>query len=238
MDDIPKSVAWILGGSSLPTAVLALVGFAPRLIAAHPLAMEISILLIIFGLFCASIAGVSYLAKDQTRESRFRRRIPIIGISLGMGSTIVATAVLALSYTGTLNIKDLPRLALTVSTANAEFATVKLKVDADAQQPGGFFVVDVIAVPQSAKLPVGKDQLVPGHRVYHASIGSDSNGQISSEIETQLRRSQYRLVVAQTYPGPLNVDNSAPNNAEASTSLCADVELRIPRSCVYADIPS
>jgi len=135
-------------------------------------------------------------------------------------------------------------LALTITAADPELATAKVKVDADNLRPGIFIVVDMIGVRRSTSLPVGachpRDEVcpaAPGHRVYRAAIGSDSNGQIDSEIQTQLSRRDYVLVVAQVYPGPLGVDNSAPNNMEASTSLCADIVSRTPRSCAYVEVP-
>jgi hypothetical protein len=248
MDDIPKTVTWILGGSSLPAAVLTLVGVAPRLIAAHPFAMAVSIFLIIAGLGCATIAGIAYLAGDQRRESRLRRQVPLVFVGLGLVATIAATAVLAVSYENTLDIKDRPRLALTITPTSPELATVKVKFDADAQQPGGFDVVDVIAVGRNTRLPVGECHSGPtpvhglicptaaGHRVYQAAVGSDSNGQIDSEFQTELSRSDYRLVVVETYPGPFPPD-SAPGDSEAPTTLCADVQLRVPRACAYVEVP-
>jgi len=98
VDDIPKMVAWILGGSSLPAAVVTLVGLAPRLSAAYPEWVQIAIGLIIAGLVFGSIAGIAYLIADRRGESRLGRRIPIVGVALGLASTILATAVLAVSY--------------------------------------------------------------------------------------------------------------------------------------------
>jgi hypothetical protein len=249
MDDIPKTVTWILGGSSVPAAVLALVGLAPRLSAAYPGWVQAAIFLILGGLVFGSSAGVVYLATEHRRESRLGRHVPLVCVALGLISTILATAVLAVSYNVLLDIPDVPRLALTITATTPDVATAKVKFDADNLRPGNFIVVDVIAVGANTAAPVGECEpasppagglvcpVVPGHRIYRAAIGSDSNGQIDSEIQTQLSRSQYRLVVAQVYPGPLRDDNKAPNNAEATTSLCADIVTRTPRSCAYVEVP-
>jgi hypothetical protein len=237
VEDIPKTVTWILGGASLPTAVVTLVGLAPRLSAAYPGWVQVAIGLIVAGLFFGSIAGIAYLSTTSRRVSKLKRRIPIICVALGLVATILATAVLALSYQVALSIPDVPRLALTITPTNTELTTVKVKFDADGLQPGNFLVVDVVAVARATELPIGTNQTAPGHRVYRAAIGSDPSGQINSEIQTQLSRATYRLVVAQVYPGPLGVDNSAPNNPDAGTSLCGDIKSRTSRSCAYAEIP-
>lgn len=248
MDDIPKTVTWILGGSSVPAAVLTLIGLAPRLSAAYPGWVQVAIFLILGGLVFGSIAGVAYLTAER-RESRLGRHIPLVCVALGLASTILATAVLAVSYNVLLDIPDVPRLALTISATAPDVATAKVKFEADNLRPGNFIVVDVLAVGVNTSAPVGECEpasppaaglvcpVVPGHRVYRAAIGSDSNGQIDSEIQTQVSRGQYRLVVAQVYPGPLRNDNKAPNNSEATTSLCADIVTRTPRSCAYVEIP-
>ncbi|WP_068179298.1 hypothetical protein [Mycobacterium sp. UM_CSW] len=249
MDDIPKTVTWILGGSSVPAAVLALVGLAPRLSAAYPGWVQAAIFLILGALLFGSIAGVVYLATEGRRESWLGRHIPLAFVALGLTSTILATAVLAVSYNVLLDIPDVPRLALTITATDPDVATAKVKFEADNLRPGNFIVVDVIAVGVDTPAPAGECHpasqpdgglvcpVVPGHRVYRAAIGSDANGQIDSEIQTQLSRSKYRLVVAQVYPGPLQNDNKKPNDAEATTSFCADIVTRTPRSCAYVEVP-
>jgi hypothetical protein len=249
MDDIPKTVTWILGGASVPAALVTLVGLAPRLSAAYPGWVQVAIGFLVAGLGFGSIAGIAYLGGERRRASRLGRRVPLAGVTLGLACTILATAILAVSYSILLHIPDVPRLALTITATDPELATAKVKFDADNLRPGNFIVVDVIAVQQEPAAALGgctpahppREGLVcpvvPGHRVYRAAIGSDANGQIDSEVQTQLNRNQYRLVVAQVYPGPLQGDNNEPNNSQATTSLCADIVTRTPRSCAYVEVP-
>ena len=37
-------------------------------------------------------------------------------------------------------------------------------------------------------------------RIYHASIGSDSTGKLLSDIQTEINRTKYKLVIAEVFP--------------------------------------
>ena len=244
MDDIPKTITWVLGGSSVVAALLSLIGLAPRLVGAYPQWVQAAIGCIVLGLASGCAATIFYILKgtgdtpvNPSREAKWRH-CAIISVAVGLISTLTATAILAVSYATTLRTPDVPRLALSVSDANQpDVATVKVKFEADGLHPGIFLVVDIIGVATGTSVRVGFDQFTPGHRVYRAAIGSDANGQITSEIQTNIHRKDYRVVVAQVYPGPLSIDNRAPNNTEASTKLCSDIVTKEVRSCAYAEVP-
>jgi hypothetical protein len=240
MDDIPKSAAWILSGSSAAAAIVALIGLAPRVASAYPAWLRVAIVLILIGFMCGAIAVMFYLIGVSRSPATRNNGWALAFIAAGMACVVGGTAVLAIAYQQTLSTHDVPRLTLSVSSAGEpQFATVKVKFEADELNPGQFIVVDMIAVARDtvAKMPAGVGQVVPGHRFYRAAIGSDSTGKVTSEVDTNIRRGDYGLVVAEVWPGPLNADTLAPNNQQASTRLCSDIVKSEVRSCAYAEVP-
>jgi hypothetical protein len=254
MDDIPKSAAWILSGSSVAAAMVTLVGLAPRLAGAYPKTLVAAIILIVLGLVCGCAAAIVHLvganrgtaaAQGDTpgqAGSAFgsHRGIAIGSIAMGMVLILLGTAVIAVTYALTLSTRDVPRLTLSVADAEQPgLATVKVKFEADGLNPGQFIVVDLIALHRDTVIPVGVEQIVPdGHRIYRAAIGSDSKGQVTSEIQTNVHRKDFGIVVAQVWPGPLDTNSLASNNLRAGTSLCGDIIKKESRSCAYAEIPA
>lgn len=242
MDDIPKSATWILGGSTVAAAVVTLVGLAPRLAGAHPGALRSAIILILVGLVCGCAAVIIQLIGANSGKSALFSRLGIGSVALGMVCVVGGTAVLALSYQDTLGTDDVPRLTLSVTRADNDMATVKAKFEADGLDPGQSVILNLVAVKRDIAIRVGVGQVTPGHRFYRAQIGSDSTGKVTSEIETDIRRDNYQIVVAEVWPEPLGVNNEAPNNQEASTALCANVGKKDgttdPRSCAYAEVPA
>lgn len=255
MDDIPKSVVWVLGGSSVAIGMLTLVGLAPRLAGAYPWPLFIAIMFIVLGLvFGCTAAILQLLAANRTHgptesdsttpavaSSNRHRSLAIGSVALGMASILIGTAVLAVAYALTLNTDDVPRLSLSVSGADQpDLATVKVKFEADDLNPGQFIVVDLIAlprVPPGVKIPASRGARVPGRRIYRGAIGSDSKGQVTSEIQTNIHREDVGIVVAEVWPGPLNTDSSTPNNLHADTQMCGDIQRKEIRSCAYAEVP-
>jgi hypothetical protein len=239
MDDVPMSATWILGGATIAAPVVTLVGLAPRLAGAYPTWLTIAIVLILLGLVGGCTAIVLQLA-SAGRTNPKPSRGGITSVAIGMACVVLGTAVIAVSYIVTLSTDDVPRLTLSVTGIDRDMATVKVKFEADGLNPGQSVVVNHIAVQRNTTIRVGVDQVTPGHRFYRATIGSDSTGKVSSDIETAIRREDYQIVVAEVWPVPLEVDKTAPNNQEASTALCGNVgknDKRDPRSCAYTLIP-
>jgi hypothetical protein len=157
-----------------------------------------------------------------------------------MACVVIGTAIIAGSYIVTLSTDDVPRLTLSVTGIDRDVATVKVKFEADGLDPGQSVVVNLIAVKRTTNVRVGVDQVTPGRRFYRATIGSDSTGKVSSDIETAIRREEYQIVVAEVWTAPLKEDKTAPNNQEAGTALCGNVGKNgttDPRSCAYALVP-
>jgi hypothetical protein len=242
MDDIPKSATWILGGASVATVVVTLVGLAPRLAGTYPLWVQVAIGCILTGLVCGCAAVIFQLIGARTTPPRSQGRA-IVSVAIGMAFVVAGTGVLAVSYSVTLSKEDVPRVALSVAGDEA-MATIKVKFEADGLDPGQSLIVDIIAVDRKTPVPSGVSQMVPGHRIYRAAIGSDSTGKVTSEIETVIQRADYKIVVAEVWPGPLDVDSSAPNNQSADTKMCGNVGIpekgkdkKAIRSCAYAAVP-
>jgi hypothetical protein len=145
------------------------------------------------------------------------RRFAVCSVAAGMACVVVGSK------------EDVPRLTL----SDHDMASVKAKFEADGLDPGQSLIVDLIVVKRGTAIPVGVGQLTPGHRFYRAAIGSDSTGKVTSEIETDIKRGDYEIVVAEVWPGPLDVQTSAPNNQAASTAMCGNVsrDKKDPRSC-------
>ena len=238
MDDIPKSATWILSGATVAAAVVTLVGLAPRLAGAYPGWLQAAIILVLAGFVCGCVAVVLQLL--GVTSGALGRHFAVGSVAAGMAFVVAGTAVLALSYQATLSKEDVPRLTLSVTGNDDEMATVKAKFEADGLDPGQSLIVDLIAVKRGTAIPVGVGQLTPGHRFYRAAIGSDSSGKVTSEIETDIKRADFEIVVAEVWPGPLNVESSAPNNQVASTAMCGNVgtKNKDPRSCAYAEVPA
>lgn len=239
MDDVPKSATWILGGATVAATVVTLVGLAPRVAGAYPGWLTVAISLILIGLVCGCTAIVLELIRAGGTSSKLSR-FGIGSVAAGMVCILAGTGVIAVCYIATLSTDDVPRLTLSVTGIDRDMATVKVKFEADGLNPGQSVVVNLIAVERATNIRVGVDQVTPGHRFYRATIGSDSTGKVSSDIETGIRREEYQIVVAEVWPVPLEEDKTAPNNQEASTALCGNVgknDKTDPRSCAYALVP-
>jgi hypothetical protein len=229
-----------LSGSSAAAGIVALVGLAPRVASAYPGWLRVAIVLVLIGVVCGAISVICYLVGVGRSPAGGNNNWPVGFVAGGMAFIVGGTAILAIAYQQTLSTHDVPRLTLSVSgAAEPQFATVKVKFEADELNPGQFIVVDMIALARDtvAKMPAGVGQLVPGHRFYRAAIGADSAGKVTSEVETSIRRADYGLVVAEVWPGPLNTATLAPNNQQASTRLCSDIVKSEVRSCAYAEVP-
>jgi hypothetical protein len=176
---------------------------------------------------------IVHLVAADRHHAPGHRRSAISFIAAGMICVVAGTAVLAFSYANTLETDDIPRLTLSVSSDpdHVELATVKVKFEADGLDPGAFLVADLIALQRG-------DSDNFGDRIYRAAVGADSSGRVTSDIETDIHRKDYRLIVAQVWPGPLPPPNRIANNAPALTSLCGDIyENDDPRSCAWSEVP-
>ncbi|OSC40324.1 hypothetical protein [Mycobacterium decipiens] len=243
-EPIFKAGAWILGGFSLLAAGLGALTVIPRIANTYLLWTIIAVIFMVLAFVGALMAvGLVYHRKHGDAGEEWYRDAAKVFIAFGGVFLLTGISIVLISGVLVLARTEVPRLALSIAPNQrqdgnaAESATVKVKIEADAMDPGGFLVVDLMAIPVVKK---GQEYQF-GDRVYLSAVGSDSTGHVSSEIQIEIPSSKYSMIVAEVYPGPMKRDGTNVNWAGemyASTQMCADITTPVPRACAYAQVPS
>jgi hypothetical protein len=237
----------VLGGFSLLTAGLSALTVIPRVANGYLSWTVLAVSLIVVAFLGALVAvGVTYSETYKSEKKWWRDtvKIPIaLAATLLMGGIAIMLVISLL----VLGRSEVPRLTLSIAPYgdNAKgdpttTATVKLKIEADAMNPGGYLVANIVALDTI----VEGGQFQVGQRIYRSLVGSDSAGHVMSEIETQIPIDRYSIVVAEVFPGPVQSAGAggaqftwSSEFAMVSTTVCTDIEAPQPRACVYARVP-
>jgi hypothetical protein len=225
--DISNAVGWILGGFTLVSGGIGALTLAPRVVGTYkwPVIIAVGVMIAAF-IFAGNAARMSLAKSDHPSATKIHWHV-VIGFILLMASVGVLLILVCL----TLGKGEFPRLALTVvenQKPNGELEpadTVKLKYEADGLHPAQPVVVNIMALPQ---VNDGQEiHSVEADRIYSATIGSDGTGKVVSEIETEIDRGKYAVVVAEVYPLPEkqsqgcdNELNCTPTNPTDSVDEC------------------
>jgi len=204
--DIPKTVGLILGGFTLVSGGIGALTLAPRVVGTYQVPVMLAVLVMIFAFGLAGFAAWLSLviSSGPHRLARWIHHSIFWGLTfliLSIGTILILACL-------TLGKGEFPRLSLTVvenQKPNGELEpadTVKLKYEADGLHPAQPVVVNIMALPQ-----INDGQIidsVQADKIYSATIGSDSTGKVVSEIQTEVDRGKYAVVVAEVYPLPEN----------------------------------
>ncbi len=267
--DIPKTVGLILGGFTLVSGGIGALTLAPRVVGTYQVPVMLAVLVMIFAFGLAGFAAWLSLVISSGPH----RLVRWIHHSIFWGLTflILSIGTILILACLTLGKGEFPRLSLTVvenQKPNGELEpadTVKLKYEADGLHPAQPVVVNIMALPQ-----INDGQIidsVQADKIYSATIGSDSTGNVVSEIQTEVDRGKYAVVVAEVYPLPENQphrcdkqnctptdptdsrgectahpDKCTPETTWADekkshTFLCGDIVANSKRSCAWAMVP-
>jgi hypothetical protein len=238
--DIPKTIGWILGGFALVTAGLGTLTIAPRLAGTYENQVMIALGLMVAAFLAAAVAGLINLAVARGQNSSRKVQVTIVAIlAAGVVSLLASLGIMLVSETAVLAKPEVPRLALSVignQKPNGDRSatdTVKIKFEADGLDPGQYLTIDVLALPAA-------DPHRKGDRIYHASIGSDSTGKLLSDIQTEIDRTSYKLIIAEVFPvGPSDWLHHSTNSYDLTgyTQFCTDLRPNDSRSCAWAQVP-
>jgi hypothetical protein len=250
--DIPKSVGWILGGFSLVSAGVGALTLAPRVVGAFQDEVIIALGLMLGAFLLAVVAGWINLVTSQGalrsflgRSSRWWHWFMYGCLAAGFLLMVASIAIILIFESFVLGRAPVARLTVSVIENQKQNGdplpsdTVKLRFEADGLSPSTFLVVDVLALPVTDLNQKVSDQR--GDKIYRSLIGSDSVGRVGSDIQTEIPRSKYAIVVAEVYPGnkqkPPKEIPVWDEELFGTTHLCGDIGPQDPRACAWAQVP-